>query len=61
MLRWLTGLVVLSILLVACQTATVLPDGRVLLIGGAEALIYDPAGGSLTSVPAPSVTRVRNT
>jgi hypothetical protein len=48
------------------HTASLLPDGRVLIFGGAasgipSAEIYDPANGTFTSLPSPSSLRSGHT
>jgi hypothetical protein len=47
-----------TVTLAACQTATVLDDGRVLLVAGDGARLYDPATGAITQTGAPAAIRV---
>jgi large repetitive protein len=54
--RWL-GAVFMAVALAACQTATVLQDGRVLLITPTSAALYDPATGAIIPAGAPGVPR----
>jgi hypothetical protein len=42
----LTVLAALAVILVSCETATVLPDGRVVLFLGGGTAVFDPASGS---------------
>jgi hypothetical protein len=42
----LAALAALAVILVSCETATVLPDGRVVLFLGGGTAIFDPASGS---------------
>jgi hypothetical protein len=55
---WLAGLVLLATVAVSCQTLTVLADGRVLLVSGGVAALYDPVSGSLTPTGVPTAPRI---
>ncbi len=44
--------------LAGCQTLTLLPDGRALVIAGARAELIDPVAGTRTVLPAPAVARL---
>lgn len=57
-LALLAGLVLLAGLLAGCQTATLLADGRVLLIAGERAWIVDPIAGTRTPIDPPAEIRV---
>lgn len=54
-------LAVLAAVLTGCQTATVLQDGRVLLVTPAGGALYDPVAGTLTATSAPAAMRVAGT
>jgi hypothetical protein len=44
------------LLLLACtQTAAVLPDGRVLVVGGGTAAVFDPSLGTFVPTDSPAV------
>lgn len=60
-LALLVGLVLLAGLLAGCQTATLLADGRVLLVAGERAWIIDPVAGTRTSIDPPAEVRVAHT
>ncbi len=52
------GLVLAAMALLACaQSASVLHDGRVLLVGGGTAAIFDPASDMIAATGAPAVVR----
>lgn len=54
-------LVTAALALAACQSVSLLPDGRVLLVGGGTAALFDPATGTLTATGAPMSPRYMNT
>jgi hypothetical protein len=61
MRRLVIGLVVLAMSLAACSVATVLRDGRVLLVSGPVAKVFDPATGTTTVIGTPVEARFANT
>jgi hypothetical protein len=56
----LVALAAVAVLMTGCGTATLLPDGRVLL-RDVVAKQYDPATGSVTNLPAPPTVRAYDT
>jgi hypothetical protein len=56
----LAGLVVVAAMVVGCATATLLPDGRVLLVS-LVAKIYDPTAGAVTVLGMPGGARATHT
>ncbi len=59
--RSLAALVALVVMVVGCQTATILSDGRVLLMAGPVAKIFDPATRTLTAIAMPATPRFLDT
>lgn len=57
----LAGLVLLATVAVSCETLTVLSDGRVLIVSGGVAALYDPVSGGLTATGLPTVPRIAHT
>ncbi len=55
--RWFVA-ALMAIVLGGCQSATVLQDGRVLLVTGAGASLYDPVANSITPTGVPGAMRV---
>lgn len=58
---WLASLALIATVAVSCQTMTLLPDGRVLLVQGPIAALYDPTTGSLTPTASPGAPRIAHT
>lgn len=58
---WLPFLVTAALVLAGCQSVALLPDGRVLLVGGGTAALFDPATGTLTPTGTPTSPRYVNT
>ena len=58
--RWMVAglLATVALALAGCQTATVLQDGRVLLVTAAGAALYDPVAGTITATGAPTDLRI---
>lgn len=54
----LAAAVLVAVSAAGCQTATLLPDGRVLLVAGNSAEIVDAIAGTRTKIAAPAVQRV---
>jgi hypothetical protein len=61
--RWIEAAVVaaMALLLAGCQTATVLQDGRVLIVEPMGASIYDPVTDAITPVSAPGTLHIAGT
>lgn len=57
----LGGLAGVVLLVASCASATLLPDGRVLLVSTMGAKLFDPATGTLTDTGGPTSVRVANT
>ena len=55
------GLLLVAGLVAGCQTATLLADGRVLLIAGEAAWIIDPVAGTRTPIDPPAEVRAAHT
>lgn len=61
--RWIEAAVAaaMALLLAGCQTATVLPDGRVLIVEPMGASIYDPVTDAVTPASAPGTMHIAGT
>ena len=55
------ALVALALIFVACQSATVLSDGRVLLFMGGRTAVFDPSTGALSVAPGVGTMRIAHT
>jgi hypothetical protein len=61
--RWIEAALAaaLALVLAGCQTATVLQDGRVLIVEPMGASVYDPVTGTATPVTAPGTLHIGGT